>query len=218
MSSRLKLHLVERGDFAKFYDPNTPGGGLFVASADPPPIGTQRTVEVVFQGGPRVLLHGKVLWRRATGDQRARPGVGIGFDPTEQAKLSYIQGYVRGGLLDVRRKSRLPVRLRVAYVGPSGHRRINFTRDINDEGAFVRTAELPEIGAVTLLLLSPPGEGYKPIEVRATVARLQNDGFDRGVGVRFEFATPDERQRFETFMKKLESDYLDGTLPDAALL
>jgi Tfp pilus assembly protein PilZ len=216
--SRLKLHLVERGDFAKFYDPNTPGGGLFVASADPPPVGTPRTVEVVFQGGPRVLLHGRVMWRRATGDPRARMGVGIGFDPTEQAKLSFIQGYVRGGLLDVRRRPRLPVRLRVAYVGPSGQRRINFTRDINDEGAFVRTAELLEVGQSTLLLLSPPGEGYKPIEVRATVARQQNDGFDRGVGVRFDLTGEDETQRFEIFMKKLESDYLEGLLPDAALL
>src|SRR3954471_16403121 len=158
--SRLKLHLVERGDFAKFYDPNTPGGGLFVASADPPPIGTQRTIEVVFQGGPRVLLHGKVLWRRATGDQRTRPGVGIGFDATEQAKLSFILGYVRGGLLDVRRRMRLPVRRPVPYPAPSGQRRINFTRDLNDEGAFVRTAELLQVGESTLLLLSPPGEGY----------------------------------------------------------
>src|SRR5262249_51103458 len=134
--SRLKLHLVERGDFAKFYDPNTPGGGLFVPGADPPPVGSNRIVEVIFQAGPRVLLHGKVLWRRATGDQRTRPGVGIGFDPGEQAKLTYIQGYMRGALVDMRRKPRLPVRLRVAYVAPSGQRRINFTRDIHDEGAF----------------------------------------------------------------------------------
>jgi len=216
--SRLKLHLVERGDFSKFYDPNTPGGGLFVASADPPPIGTQRTIEVVFQGGPRVLLHGKVLWRRATGDQRARPGVGVGFDPTEQVKLNYILGYVRGGLLDVRRRVRLPVRLRVAYTAPSGQRRINFTRDINDEGAFVRTAELLKEGDSTQLLLSPPGEGYKPIELRATVTRVQNDGNDRGVGVRFDFTNDEEKARLETFMKKLESDYLEGTLPDSALL
>jgi Tfp pilus assembly protein PilZ len=216
--SRLKLHLVERGDFARFFDPNTPGGGLFVPSADPPPIGTPRTVEVVFQGGPRVLLHGKVLWRRATGDQRARPGVGIGFDPGESAKVSYLQGYVRGGLLDVRRKTRLPVRLRVAYVGPSGHRRINFTRDINDEGAFLRASELLEVGKETVLLLSPPGEGYKPIELHASVARQQNDGTDRGIGVRFVFATDEERTRFETFMKKLESDYLEGNLDDSALL
>jgi Tfp pilus assembly protein PilZ len=216
--SRLKLHLVERGDFSRFYDPNTPGGGLFVASADPPPIGTQRTIEVVFQGGPRVLLQGKVLWRRATGDQRARPGVGVGFAPSEQVKLSFILGYVRGGLLDVRRRVRLPVRLRVAYTAPSGQRRINFTRDINDEGAFVRTAELLREGDGTLLLLSPPGEGYKPIELRATVARVQNDDNDRGVGVRFDFANDDEKARFETFMKKLESDYLEGMLPDSALL
>jgi Tfp pilus assembly protein PilZ len=216
--SRLKLHLVERSDFAKIYDPNTPGGGLFVASSDPPPIGTTKTVEVVFQGGPRVLLHGKVLWRRATGDSRARPGVGIGFDASERAKLNYIQGYVRGGLLDHRERRRLPVRLRVAYVGSSGARRVNFTRDLNEEGAFVRATELLEVGATTVLLISPPSEGYKPIEVKATVARHQNDGIERGVGVRFVFANEDEHTRFQTFLTKLENDYLEGTLPDALLM
>jgi len=216
--SRLKLHVVERSDFAKFYDPNTPGGGLFVANSDPPIIGSPQTVEVVFQGGPRVLLHGKVLWRRATGDARARPGVGVGFDATERAKLNYLIGYVRGGLLDVRERKRLPVRLRVAYLGPSGQRRINFTRDINEEGAFVRASQLLEVGATTMLLITPPGEGYKPVEMRATVARQQNDGLDRGIGVRFLLDSEDERARVHQFLAKLESDYLDGKLPDSALM
>jgi Tfp pilus assembly protein PilZ len=214
--SRLKLHLIERGDFSKFYDPNIAGGGIFVPVGDAPPTGKVVTVEVVFQGGPRVLLHGTVQWRRATGDARARPGVGIGFDANERAKLNYVLGYVRGGLLDVREKKRLPVRLRVAYTSPHG-RRINFTRDINEEGAFVRASEPFEVGSSTLLLISPPGEGYKPIEVHATVARTQLEG-DRGVGVRFNFGGDDERSRFHAFIRKLESDYLDGRLPDAALL
>jgi Tfp pilus assembly protein PilZ len=216
--SRVKLHVVERGDFARFYDPNTPGGGIFVPVSDPPAIGTPRTVEVVFQGGPRVLLHGKVLWRRATGDARARPGVGIGFDATERSKLNYVLGYVRGGLLDVRERKRLPVRLRVAYTGPGGVKRINFTRDINDEGAFVRAAQLLDVGQSTTLFISPPGEGYKPVEVRATVARQQDDGVERGIGVRFAFGRDEEKARFAAFLQKLESDYLDGTLPDSALL
>jgi Tfp pilus assembly protein PilZ len=216
--SRLKLHLLERSDFAKIYDPNTPGGGLFVASSDPPQIGMPKTVEVIFQGGPRVLLHGKVLWRRATGDARTRPGVGIGFDASERAKLNYLHGYVRGGLLDHRERKRLPVRLRVAYIGSLGTRRVNFTRDINEEGAFVRATELLEIGATTLLLISPPNAQYKPIEVKAAVARHQNDGVERGLGVRFVFANEDEHARFKTFMEKLENDYLDGMLPDDLLL
>lgn len=214
--ARLKLHLVERSDFTKFQDPTAGPQGLFVPGSDPPGVGTQVTVEVIFQKGPRVLLHGLCAWRRATGDARARPGSGVSIDASERSKMSYILGYVRGGMIDVREKRRLPVRLRVAYTSARG-RRVNFTRDLNEWGAFVRAAELLEVGARTQLLISPPGREYKPIEVHGTVARQQSDG-DRGMGVKFEFASETQRSTMVAFVHKLESDYLDGRLPDDALL
>jgi hypothetical protein len=213
--TRLKLHLLERADFNKYH--NGTGTTLFVPGADPPRVGEHLVVEVIFQAGPRVLLHGAVLWRRATGDARVRPGAGIGIDSRERAKVRYLLGYVRGGMIDVREKRRLPVRLRVAYSASKG-RRINFTRDINEEGAFVRAAELLELGTATQLLISPPGRDYKPIEVRAKVTRRHEEGFDRGLGVRFEFNDPDERSRWSAFVNRLETDYLDGRLPDDVLM
>jgi len=212
--TRLKLNLVDRADFHKYYEA---AQGMFVPGSDPPKVGERVTVEVIFQGGPRVLLHGVVLWRRTTGDARARPGAGIGIDGAEQAKLRYLIGYVRGGLIDVRERRRLPVRLRVAYTGTKG-RRVNFTRDLNEEGAFVRTAELLDLGATTVLLISPPGGEYKPVEVQATVTRQHTQGADRGVGVRFDFRDDHERARWGAFVHKLESDYLDGRLSDDVLL
>jgi Tfp pilus assembly protein PilZ len=212
--TRLKLHLVERSDFHKYYEV---ASGMFVPGGDPPNVGERVTVEVMFQGGPRVLLHGVVLWRRTTGDARARPGAGIGLDGAEQAKLRYLLGYVRGGLIDVRERRRLPVRLRVAYSGQKG-RRVNFTRDLNEEGAFVRTAEMLELGASTMLLISPPGGDYRPVEVAATVTRQHALGADRGVGVRFDFRDEQERARWSAFVHKLESDYLEGRLADDVLL
>lgn len=209
---RLKLHLVDKADFAKYQD----SAGLFVPGADSPAVGEEVTIEVVFQGGPRVLLHGTVTWRRATGDARTRPGAGVSPDPGERSKLEYISGYARGGLLNVRGKRRLPVRLRVTYSGPRG-RRINFTRDLHEEGAFVRTAELLDLGAKTTLLISPPGEGYRPVEVEGVVARQQSEP-DRGVGVRFEFKDENERERMRGFMTRLEAAYLDGTLPDDVIM
>ncbi len=213
--ARLKLHLVERADFTKFLDGTSDGTGLFVPGTTGSGVGERVTVEVVFQGGPRVLLSGVVAWRRATGDARTRPGSGIAIDPAESAKVAYLFGYVRGGLLDAREKRRLPVRLRVAYAGARG-RRLNFTRDLNEEGAFVRTSELLEVGARTTLLISPPGP-YKPIQVKVTVTRQQTEG-DRGVGVQFEFDTAAERARMVAFIDKLEGDYLEGRLPDEALI
>jgi Tfp pilus assembly protein PilZ len=213
--TRLKLHLLERADFAKYHE--GPGAALFVPGAEPPNVGARVTVEVIFQAGPRVLLHGFVLWRRTTGDARARPGAGVGIDTSEASKLRYLLGYVRGGLMDVRERRRLPVRLRVAYSAAKG-RRVNFTRDLNEEGAFVRTAEMLDIGSSTLLLISPPGGEYKPLEVHATVTRQHAAGGDRGVGVRFDFRDEQERMRWAAFVGKLEGDYLDGRLTDDALL
>lgn len=214
--ARLKLHLSDRNDFPKYQD-GAGGQGLFVPGTETPSVGERVTVEVVFQGGPRVLLNGQVCWRRATGDARTRPGVGVAFEPTEKSKMSYIIGYVRGGLIDARDKRRLPVRLRVAYSSPRG-RRVNFTRDLHEEGAYVRAAEPLEPGERTNLLLSPPGGDYKPIEVNAVVARSHKDGEDRGMGVRFEFTDDEERERMAAFVQKLETDYLDGRLPDDVLL
>src|SRR3569833_1880804 len=91
---------------------------MFVPGGDPPNVGERVTVEVVFQGGPRVLLHGVVLWRRTTGDARARPGAGVGIDGAEQSKIRCLLGYVRGGRLDVRERRR-----RAATTAPARCRR-----------------------------------------------------------------------------------------------
>ena len=215
MSGRLKLHLVERNDFQRYQDPSLGAGGLFVPNVDPA-VGERVVVEVIFQGGPRLLLHGTVKWRRATGDARARPGVGVEFAASESSKINYLHGYVRGGLLDVRERRRLPIRLKVAYSAPRG-RRLNFTRDLNEEGAFVRTAEQLAMGSVVPLLVYPPGGDFRPLEIAGEVAR-QADGNDRGVGVVFRFPDESAREHWQKFIARLEADYLEGKLGDEALL
>jgi len=215
VGGRLKLHLVERSDFQRYQDPSLGAAGLFVPSVEHG-VGDRVLVEVIFQNGPRLLLHGTVKWRRASGDARARPGVGVEFTASEHAKLNYLHGYVRGGLLDVRERRRLPLRLKVAYTAPRG-RRLNFTRDINEEGAFVRTAEQLSIGAAVPLLIYPPGGDFRPLEIASEVARL-SDGQDRGVGVIFRFADEVTRDLWSRFIARLESDYLQGKLDDEALL
>jgi Tfp pilus assembly protein PilZ len=214
--TRLKLHLLDRGEFGKYQDPSLGPGGLFVPGAEPPGVGEHVTVEVVFQAGPRVLLHGAVRWRRTAGDARARAGVGVEFGATETAKLNYLHGYVRGGLLDMRERRRLPVRLRVAYQA-SHARRVNFTRDLNEEAAFIRTAELLPVGATLELLVTPPGSDYRPLQITATVARHDEPEHERGAALMFTFRTPQERERWQAFIARLESDYLDGRLGDDSL-
>jgi Tfp pilus assembly protein PilZ len=215
VAGRLKIHLVERNDFARYQDPSLGAGGLFVPAADAP-VGDRVVVEVLFQNGPRILLHGGVKWRRTTGDARARAGVGVEFLPSETQKINYLHGYVRGGLLDVRERRRLPIRLKVAYTAARG-RRLNFTRDLNEEGAFVRTAEQLQVGATVPLLVYPPGGDFKPLEVAGEVTR-QSEGADRGVGLLFRFADEAARDLWHRFITRLETDYLAGKLDDEALL
>lgn len=69
-----------------------------------------------------------------------------------------------------------------------------------------------------MLLISPPGGDYRPVEVAATVTRQHSQGNDCGVGVRFDFRDDQERSRWGAFVQKLESDYLEGRLSDDVLL
>ena len=215
MAGRLKIHLAERSDLARYQDASLGTGGLLVPTIEPN-VGERVIVEVVFSDGPRVLFHGTVRWKRATGDSRTRAGIGVEFSASEAAKVNYLHGYVRGGLLDMRERRRLPIRLKVAYSAPRG-RRLNFTRDLNEESAFVRTAEQLQLGATVPLQVYPPGGDFRPLEVVGEVAR-QTDGSDRGVGVIFRFADEPAREHWQRFIKKLESDYLAGRLDDEALL
>ena len=67
-------------------------------------------------------------------------------------------------------------------------------------------------------MISPPGGDYRPVEVQATVTRQHSQGSDRGVGVRFDFKDEQERAHWGAFVKKLETDYLEGKLADDVLL
>lgn len=215
MSGRLKINLVERADLQRYQDASIGANGVFVPNVDQA-VGERVLVELIFQNGPRLLMHGIVKWRRTSGDSRARPGVGVEFTASEHAKLSYLTGYVRGGLLDMRERRRLPLRLKVAYSTPRG-RRLNFTRDLNEEGVFVRTAEQLPIGSSVPLLVYPPGGDFKPLEVGGEVVR-QSEGNDRGVCVVFRFVDELARDVWQKFIARLETEYLEGRLADDALL
>jgi Tfp pilus assembly protein PilZ len=212
---RLKLRLVDTTDWAKYHD-DVKSTTIFCPTATPPSVGTQLQLEIMFQGGPRMLMQGVVLWRRASGDARARAGVGVGVHPIDRVKLDFIERYVRGELKDKRGRRRLPIRLRVTYSARQG-RRINFTRDIHEEGVFVRSAELLDPGDETKLLILPPGGNFKPIEVRGTVVRLVTKEPGRGMGITLTFRDDGERRQFADFVHRLEQEYLAGTLPDEAL-
>ena len=211
--NRLRLRIPNTDDWQRFFDPNIAGGGVFCPTADPPEVGTEVRIEITFVSGPRFFVKGVVMWRRPQhNDPRARAGVGVKVDPTERNKISYVNAWVRGGVIDKREQRRLPLRLRVTYTARQG-RRINFTRDISEDGIFVRSQELLAVGTSIKLLLVPPGE-FRPFELVGTVSRHEDNTVERGMGIRLQFPSTTVQELFARFVQTLEHQYLSGQLPD----
>jgi hypothetical protein len=211
---RLRVRVPSRDDWSRFFDPSVPGGSIFCPTAEPPDVGADVRLEITFVQGPRFFLRGTVMWRRPQlNDPRARAGVGVKLHPGDSGKLGYVNAWVRGGVLDKREQRRLPVRLRVTYTARTG-RRINFTRDLSEAGVFVRSQELLDLNTPIKLLISPPGEDYKPFSLQGTVARLVDDPDERGMGIQLEFSNEQTKEQYVAFVRRLEKEYLAGKLPD----
>jgi serine/threonine protein kinase/Tfp pilus assembly protein PilZ len=215
-AQRLRLRVPNKDDWDRFFDPNIAGGGIFCPSNDPPEVGTAVRVEITFIGGPRFFVRGAVTWRRPQlNDPRARAGVGVQLHPSERGKLNYVNAWVHGRVDDKRGLRRLPLRLRVTYSGRSG-RRINFTRDLNEEGIFVRSRELLEPETRIRLTLMPPGQ-HKAFHLEGVVSRLVEDREDRGMGIRLRFENDAQRKNYVALIERLENQFLSGELSDDVL-
>jgi uncharacterized protein (TIGR02266 family) len=214
---RLNLALADKSEWVKVFDPR--GGGVFVATTEPPEAGTEVRVDLTIGGGgPRVILKGSVLWRREEdgADGRSPRGCAVGLDVGDREKINFLNGYVRGGLLNRRERRRLPLRLPVTYGGMDGPQR-TFTRDINEEGAFILSdTPLPE-DTVLHFRIAAPGES-QPIELRGVVSHtvIVEDEDVPGMGVRFTMAEDQEKQLVD-LIDRLEHDFFAGVLPEEVI-
>jgi len=213
---RLTVDLADKADWVKVFDPRD--CTIFVAVDQPPEVGMQTRIDVAIgAGGPRVILHGRVIARRPEAADGLPPGcsVAVGFEDRE--KINYLNGYVRGGLLNLRERRRLPLRLPVTYGGLKGPQH-SFTRDINEEGVFVvAESPLPEQSRVHLRI-EVPGEG-EPLALAGTVSHtvVVEDEDVPGMGIVFELDEPQRAQLAEV-IDRLEQRFRAGDLPDDVLM
>ena len=209
---RLTLPLAEKSDWLRLFDPR--GGGLFVPTPDPPNVGEEVRVDLtVTSGGPRVILKGNVLWRRLEPDGRSPAGCSIGLSVEDREKINFLNGFVRGGLINRRERRRLPLRLPVTYGGLEGPLK-SFTRDINDDGVFVvADAPLPE-GTVIHLVVNVPGR-QAPLNLKGSVGHtvIPEDEDVPGMGIRFQLSA-DEQKELTQLVDELEKAFFAGTLPE----
>ena len=208
---RIVLHLGSPAEWIKLFDPRD--GTVFVSGDKPPAIGTDVRLDLdCGDEGPRVILRGQVMGHRSGGSG----GYIVALGPSEREKVNYLNGFVRGGLLNLRESRRLPVRLPVTYGGIKGPCATH-TRDINEQGVFVLSDEpLPEDAEVHLLITLPGRTS--PLSVVGFVSHtvVPEDEDVPGMGIVFRLSDS-ERKEVAAAVDALEKAFLAGELPEDTL-
>jgi PilZ domain len=205
---RFVLQLANEAEWIKVFDPRDWTifvAGNAVANADEP---VRIDLEV---GEWSATLRGLVVTVRNNPD-----GLVVALDSGEREKINYLNGFVRGGLLNLRSKRRLPIRLPVTYGAVEGPAK-TFTKDLNEEGAFLLTNRpLPETSQLHMLI-SVPGRS-EPLSLRGLVSHtiLPGDEEPPGMGISF---TLDDAQRAVLLgvVQELETALADGKLPPSSM-
>jgi uncharacterized protein (TIGR02266 family) len=213
----VELHLPEKLDWVKVFDPRD--STLFVASDDPSAMGDPIRVDLLIGGaGPRVILRGKVIARRTKGDASLPCGMSVALGTDEREKINYLNGYVRGGLLNLRETRRLPLRFQVTYGGLDGPCK-TVTRDINEEGVFVIANDpLPEGSEVHLLLTLPVIPAPLSLSGMVSHTVVLEDEDLPGMGVRFVYQSPAEREEVVRVIDQIERLFIEDKLAEEHLL
>lgn len=189
------MHLASQSEWIKIFDPRD--WTVFVPCDEPIDNGTALRIDLDV-GGWMVTLRGTVV-----GTREEPNGLVVALAGTERDKINYLNGFVRGGLLNLREKRRLPIKLSVTY-GDIGGPATTTTKDINEEGLFLFTeAPLPETSQVHMLV-SVPGK-QQPLSLVGKVSHtiLPHDEEAPGMGIVFELDDA-QREHLHAVIKELE--------------
>ena len=200
---RLRLQLSHQSEWIKIFDPRD--WTVFVATDDVVEPGGTVRIDLDVDGW-LVTLRGTIV-----GTGKTPRGAVVALEGSERDKINYLNGYVRGGVLNHRGKRRLPIRLPVSYgaiEGPAS----TFTKDLNEEGVFLLTNNpLPERSQIHMLI-SVPG-ALQPLSLTGTVSHtiLPEDDEPPGMGVVFELDDP-QRAALLSIIEDLERQLHAGQL------
>ena len=205
---RLELRLSSQSEWIKIFDPRD--WTIFVPTDDKIEHGSTLRIDLDV-GGWLVTLRGTVV-----GTRDDPKGIVAALGATEREKINYLNGFVRGGLLNLREKRRLPIRLSVTYGAVEGPAN-TFTKDINEEGVFLFTDKpLPETSQVHMLV-TVPGKS-QPLSLVGKVSHtiLAQDEEPPGMGIVFDLDDT-QREQLTAVIKELEDLLLKGQLPTTTL-
>lgn len=203
---RLELRLGSQTEWIKIFDPRDWTVFVPTSEGETIPNGTQLRIDMDV-GGWMVTLRGTVV-----GSREEPPGIVVALGGTEREKINYLNGFVRGGLLNLREKRRLPVRLQVTYGAVEGPA-TTVTKDINEEGVFLFTDKpLPETSQVHMLV-TVPGKP-QPLSLVGKVSHtiLAHDEEPPGMGIVFDL-DDSTREQLVAVIKEIEEALEKGVLP-----
>ncbi len=207
---RLELRLGSHSEWIKIFDPRD--WTVFVPTPEDESIDNGSTLRIDLDvGGWLVTLRGTVV-----GTRDDPPGVTVALGATEREKINYLNGFVRGGLLNLREKRRLPIRLSVTYGAVEGPAN-TFTKDINEEGLFLFTDKpLPETSQIHMLVTIPGKPNPLSLVGKVSHTILAIDDEAPGMGIVFSLDDA-QREALLAVIKELEAALDQGALTGAAL-
>jgi Tfp pilus assembly protein PilZ len=208
VGARLELQLSSHSEWLKVFDPRD--WTVLVPAREPYEMGMNLRIDLDV-GGWLVTLRGTAVGRRDD-----PPAVMVALGGAERDKINYLNGFVRGGLLNLREKRRLPLRLEVTYGAVEGPA-ATFTKDINEEGLFLFTDNpLPETSQVHMLLTLPGRPEPLSLVGKVSHTIIAIDDEPPGMGIVFDL---DEagRAKLVEVIGQLERELHTGMLPTAAI-
>ncbi|HTL35161.1 MAG TPA: PilZ domain-containing protein [Kofleriaceae bacterium] len=211
---RLEIRLNSQSEWIKIFDPRD--WTVFVPNealgedADSLDNGAPMRIDLNV-GGWLVTLRGTVV-----GTRDEPPGVLVALGGTEREKINYLNGFVRGGLLNLREKRRLPIKLSVTYGAIEGPAK-TFTKDINEEGVFLFTDKpLPETSQVHMLVTVPGKDQPLSLVGKVSHTILEQDEEPPGMGIVFDLDDA-QRELLQAVIKELEEQLEKNQLPEPAI-
>jgi Tfp pilus assembly protein PilZ len=203
---RFELRLHSQSEWIKIFDPRD--WTVFVPTEETIENGTPLRIALDV-GGWAVTLRGTVV-----GVREEPSGILVAVAASERDKINYLNGFVRGGLLNLRRKNRLPIKLQVTYGAIEGPEQ-TFTRDINEEGLFLFTDKpLPETSQVHMLVTVPGKQ--QPLSLMGKVSHtiLAEDDEPPGMGIVFDLDDDAQRANLAAVIRELEELMEKNALPE----
>lgn len=201
---RLSVNLGQPLDWIKIFDPTD--WTVFVATETAAAPGAPVQIDLGVCGW-NVSLHGSVVAPRAEGPA----GLVVAIAASEREKINYLNGFVRGGLLNHRERRRVAIALTVTYGAIEGPA-TTLTKDLSDAGIFLLTEKPLPPGSQLHMLISVP-DRRQPWSVMGKVTHAigPHDELPAGMGIVFDINDV-QRTEWNSILLEIEAKLAAGAI------